>query len=433
VSEANPGAIRRLREAARDASFLTPGLADAALSSLAGFAASLYAVRSLDSPGLGAYSLYLAAYVVGALFAQQLLFLPSQIAALKTRPSDRPAILGPTLRAGAVLSAFVAPVVASAGLIVSGHVSSSTLVALGAGAAALTVVTPMQDHVRSTLYLAGEHVRAALVSAAQLVFTCLGLGILYVLGTADAWVPFGALAIGTAASGLIGLAVTTFPPSGSFTVPPARSLMRTGRTLLPAALIQEATVFFAAATLASVASAAALGSAEAARIVSRPVQALSLGVSRSLAPRLMEAGESRSSTQAWRAARFYTAAIAAAGLLYLALAGWSYPLSPFEEVVPAAYEEEGLVALFLVATLAGAIIQIPRGVLLGANKGSELLVITIFTSVTRLGAVALLALSIEAYALPVAHLLSLLLGGGLGLRATLRLFERTDQGGSGQA
>jgi hypothetical protein len=147
----------------------------------------------------------------------------------------------------------------------------------------------------------------------------------------------------------------------------------------------------------------------------------------------MEAGEVRSSAHAWGAARLYIAAMVGAGVAYLAIAGWAYPLSPFEALVPAAYVEEGLAALFLVATLAGAITQIPRGVLLGAGKGTSLLGITIATSVVRIGAVAVLAISLQAYALPLAHLMSLLLGGGLSVRATQRLFDRTDQDGSGQA
>ena len=421
---ASTGAVRRLREALRGAVFLSPGLADAAFSSLAGFASSLYAVRTLDGPSLGAYSLYLAAYVLGSLFAQHLLFLPSQIAAVRASPRDRSAILRPTLLPGAAISLLVAPIVAAAGLVVSDDVSTSTLVALAAGAIALTVVTPLQDHVRSTLYLTGEHQRAALVSASQLVLTLGALGVLHLSGIPDAWVPLGALAAGTAGSGAFGLALTIFPPAGSFEVPPPRELMRTGMSLLPAALVQEATIFASAAVLASFASAAALGAAEAARIVARPVQAFSLGISRSLAPRLMEAGERRSRSQARRGGGLYVIAIGVAGLVYLAGAGWAYPLSPFVEVVPAAYEEEGLVALFIVAAIAGAIAQLPRGVLLGANRGPELLVITVLASGCRVAAVALLAVTLEAYALPVAHLLSLVITGGLGLRATARLLDK---------
>ena len=433
MSEPRAGALRGLRRAVGNASFLTPGLFDAALSSLAGFLASLFAVRSLEGPALGAYALYLAAYVVGSLFAQQLLYLPSQIAALKAERAARPAILGQTLRPGLARSGAVAPLVAVSGLVVANDVDVATLIALGTGAAALAVVTPAQDHVRSTLYLAGEHNRAALMSGAQLVFTAVALGVIHAAGAPDAWVPFSALAVGTAGSGLLGLAITPFPPEGALVLPPTRSLMRSGLTLLPAALIQEATVFASAAILASVSS-AALGSAEAARIVSRPVQAFSLGVSRSLAPRLMEAGESRSPAPARRTAAMYAGAVALTGGLYLAAAGWSYPESPFVEVVPVAYADEGLVALFLVATIAGAISQIPRGVLLGANRGAELLGITAVASVTRLAAVVLLAVALDAYALPVAHLLSLTFAGGLGLLAVRRLFEdEPDQDGRGQA
>jgi hypothetical protein len=194
--------------------------------------------------------------------------------------------------------------------------------------------------------------------------------------------------------------------------------------LLPAALIQEAAIFASAATLASLASAAALGSAEAARIVARPVQAFSLGVSRVLAPPLMEAGQARSRSVAALTARRYVAALGSAGLLYLAITGWPHPLNPFEAIAPAAYAEEGLAALFIVATLAGAIAQIPRGILLGASEGKAVLAITAVASASRLVVVALLAASIGAYALPVAQLGTAALSGALGVRTTRRLLGR---------
>jgi hypothetical protein len=404
--------------------FLSPGLADAALSSLAGFAASLYAVRSLDGPALGAYSLYLSAAVVGALFAQHLLFLPSQIAALTAPRADRGGILGPTLWRGGVLSAVVAPLVAASGLMLGDDVASADLVALGCGAAMLTVAMPLQDHVRSTLHLCGEHTRAAVVSGAQLACTAGALGMLIVADVAEAWVPFSALVAGTAASGLAGLWLARLASAPAIDLPPARSLMKTGMALLPAALIQEMTVFGASALLASLTSAAALGSAEAARVVARPVQAFSLGISRTLAPRLMEAGETRSRSSARRTAGLYAAATGLVGLLYLAVVGWPHPLNPFEAIAPVAYEEQGLVALVIVATLAGAITQIPRGVLLGAGSGRQLLAIAAVAAAVRLALVALLAATLEAYALPVALLLSLGISGGLGLRGAVRRLDR---------
>jgi hypothetical protein len=106
------------------------------------------------------------------------------------------------------------------------------------------------------------------------------------------------------------------------------------------------------------------------------------------------------------------------------VAGWPHPLNPLEALAPAAYIEEELVAIVLVATLAGAITQIPRGVLLGAARGQEILMITVAASAVRIAAVVLLAASIGAYALPVAQLVSAGLAGGLGLRATLRRLDR---------
>ena len=322
------------------------------------------------------------------------------------------------------MSTLVAPFAASAGLLLGDQVPTATLIPLGAGAAILTVIAPAQDHVRSTLHLSGEHQRATMVSASQLVFTCVALGALDLSGAPQAWVPLSALAMGGAGSAAVGLKLTSFTTTEAFDLPPVRDLIRVGRTLLPAALIQEATILVASATLASLVSAAALGSAEAARIVARPVQAFSLGISRTLAPRLMEAGEIRSRSRAGRIASLYAAAIAGGGIVYLALAGWSYGHSPFVAVAPAAYEESGLAALFLIAALTGAIAQIPRGVLLGASQGKQILVITAVASASRIAIVAVMAVSMGAFALPAAQLISLALVGGLGLRASRRILDR---------
>jgi O-antigen/teichoic acid export membrane protein len=248
---------------------------------------------------------------------------------------------------------------------------------------------------------------------------------MYVAGIGDAWIPFGATAIGLAASMAVGLAsageLSDDEPLASSST---RALVRVGRPLLPAALVQEATVFAGSAILVGLTSAATLGTAEAARIVSRPVQAFSLGISRSLAPRLMESGQSRSPEVAKSAAGLYAVAIAIAGLGYMAVAGWAYPHSPMVRLLPAAYEAQGLVALFLLATSLGAIAQIPRAILLGAGEGRTILAITTATSAVRLTAVALLAGMFGAYAPPAAQLLSLNVTGWAETRAAMQLMKR---------
>ena len=404
---------------------LGPGVLDAGLSSLAGFAASLYAVRFLEGPELGAFALYLSASLVGGLIPQQLVYLPAQIAALAVPPAHRSSILSPTLRWGGGLSVAVLPFVVLSGVLVSGEVEAPALVGLGVGAAVLTLVLPMQDHVRSTLYLAERPERAAMLSTCQLAVTVIALFGLHFAGTPAYWIPFGALSLGGAVSFVFGLVLAPerAVANDGIDVSPRR-LFHTGRPLLPAALLQEATVFASGALLVGLTSAATLGTAEAARVVSRPVQALSLGISRSLAPRLMEAGRARSGEGARSAGGLYVIVVGAAGLAYLAVAGWSYPLSPFVEAVPEAYVRDGLVAAFVAATVLGAIAQIPRGILLGASEGTTILLITAGASLVRLAGVLLLAGAVGAYALPLAHLASLAVGGVWGVSATRSLLNR---------
>ena len=405
---------------------LGSGVLDAGLSSLAGFAASLYAVRFLDAPELGAFALYLSASVVASLVPQHLLFLPAQIRALELPAASRTAILRSTLLRGAGLAVLVGPLVAGAGLIAGSHVTSNSLLALASGAVVLTALTPMQDHVRSTLYLAERARRPAIMSALQMTATVSLLSLLHVLNVSPAWVPFTALGVGTAASLALGLLLASPPSHGPGLEVTTLALIRVGRPLLPAALIQEATVFAANAILVALTSAATLGTAEAARVVSRPVQTLSLGISRSLAPRLMESGQARSVEAAKIAVTLYVAVIGAAGLAYLVVAGWSYPHSPFVALLPAAYEKDGLVAVFLLATTLGAIAQVPRGILLGASQGRTILLITAFATLVRLGAVALLATALGAYALPSAQVAGLVVTGWLGARAALSLLKRPE-------
>ena len=350
----------------------------------------------------------------------------AQVAALELPAALRSTVLASSLLRGLGLSALVTPFVALAGLIAGGQVGAEVLrIALALGAVVLPALTPMQDHVRSVLYLCDRPQLGALVSACQLAVTIPALILLHLAAINEAWVPLSATAIGMGVSMVLGLIVagkirSAEPAPRSST----RELMRVGRPLLPAALVQEATVFAASATLVALTSAATLGTAEAARIVSRPVQAFSLGIARSLAPRLMESGQSRSPEVAKRAAEVYAIAIAVAAVICLAVAGWSFPHSPMVRLLPAAYKSKGLVTLFLVATSLGAIAQIPRGILLGAGEGRTILAITTMTSAVRLGGIALLAGALGAYALPSAQLASLVVTGWAGTRAVAQLMKR---------
>ena len=161
-------AARRSAAAARSRAALGAGVLDSGFASLAGFVGALYAARVLDGATLGVYALYLSAFMVASLVPQQLLFSPSHVNAVGAERSDRLAILPRMLRTGALLALAGAVLVLPAGWIAAGEVDARAIALLGATAAALTVVSPLQDYLRSTLHLAGRSRLAAALSAVQL-------------------------------------------------------------------------------------------------------------------------------------------------------------------------------------------------------------------------------------------------------------------------
>jgi O-antigen/teichoic acid export membrane protein len=401
---------------------LGPGLLDAAFSSLGGFATSVYAARYLGSDALGAYALYFSAYTVASLVPQHLVFFPAQLASLSYPRLGRLSIIFSILLRGVIVSSAVAVPVSVSGLIVAHQVPAATLLALALTAAGAVVVSSLQDHVRASFHLAGESRCAAGIAAVYALATLTVIAGAMLTGIPPAWVPFGALVVANACSACFGLLLAANTDFPRIDLPPMRELLRTGKTLLPIAALTEGTTFVSGVIVALLASAAALGHAEAARTVMRPITVVGLGLDRQLAPRLMEAGQLRDATFAWRTARKYLAAIIACGLLLLlagGIPGWGNPL---QRLIPAAFDPRWLVAVVAVATTLSAISLMPRRILLGAGEHRSVLGIAAIVAATRLLIVAMVATSAGAYAMPLGVLGASALGGVLVVRRTQQLF-----------
>jgi len=87
-------------------------------------------------------------------------------------------------------------------------------------------------------------------------------------------------------------------------------LMRSGRWLLAIEAITAGATFLASVIVTRLDDPAALGYAEAARIVGQPIFVLAVGLSAVLNPRAMEAGAGRDRAAARRVARPYTVLLA---------------------------------------------------------------------------------------------------------------------------
>ena len=399
------------------------GVVDAAFASLATFTAALFAVRSLDIETLGLYAFFYAAYRVAAVIPRQLLFVPAEIESVAVDASARLGVFRQLSRlaVGPVLLSAVA-VIGTAVLLVPGKLES-TIAPLAVTAIAASVTTPFQEHLRRAFHLAGLSQRAGVVSVANFAVTLGVIVLALAIAVPVVWIPIGSLALAYALSGSLGalMASRAGPTNWSkrFNV---GDLVGAARPLLFAGLAPIATGFLVALLVVRFAGLEALGSAEAARIVARPVFVLAAGVAAALRPRAMEAAHRRSVLEAHSVSRRYALIVGGATLIYLGLVGFSGPWNPVEWLLPAAYLVPGLVALTVVATGVDGLALPYRFQLLGARRGAGYAKVEAAGNLVRtlFGAASAV---LKAYAIPLG-LLALALSRVVGYQLKLRgLYE----------
>ncbi|HUP18959.1 MAG TPA: hypothetical protein VM778_03290 [Gemmatimonadota bacterium] len=401
------------------------GLVDASLASLATFVVGVYAVRALDPAVLGAYALvYQAIFLVGIVPAQ-LVFLPVEIAVIARPLASRTRYLARSIRVGL-------PIALAAGLatviwipVAPAGVPDSVVWPLTASGIAAAALSPVQDHARRILHAGGRSWTAAIVSTVQLGTVVAALAVFSARGVDAAWLPFGALALANLASLLVAAAGahlrTERDPVGldlRFA-----QLALGGRWLLGGGLLSPASGFAAAAVVSQLAGAAALGYAEAARVVAQPVWVLAVGLSSVFGPRSMEAALHRRRWKALGLRRIYIFSVLVVGAINVAWLGAAWALNPLAWLMPAAYVVPGLVAASIAAQSLGATMFPYRSELLGGRRESS------FTRVEGIGAVARVAasvsaLSIHAFAIPLGNLVVAVVRW-IGFRNALERMYRT--------
>lgn len=382
------------------------GLLDSAMASLATFVVGLYTVRLLDPVSLGAYALFFSAFSTLMMVSARLVFLPAEIFATQRPPRERLGVLTRSLRLGmvpAVGSGLVVPAVA---LVVPAEVRAEVTYELLLTATLCTMVSPVQDHIRKMLHIGGRSWAATVVSGVQLGAVASALPILSALNVPAPWQPFGALGAATALSSVVGLALWfRFRESRSEGQMSARGLLRSGRWLLIGGLAPNLSGFGAASLVAHLASAQALGYAEGARVLARPIQVLALGFTSVVGPRLMRAGAERDAAASRRWGRLYAALVGFCGVVYLLIAGLEWAGNPFVLLVPNAYAVTGLAATSIVVQVldrvagAGATLQLH-----GATRERAVGIVQTISSLGRILG-GLTAPLTGAFAIPLGYFL----------------------------
>jgi O-antigen/teichoic acid export membrane protein len=346
------------------------GLVDAAASSLATFVAGLFAARVLDPASLGVYALFFSGFMLAFAVPDHVVFQPAEVATLRHEPRRRLLALPRVASVGMALSLASATVGVLICVAVAPDVDPDIVVPLAVTSWCAAVVWPLQDHVRQMLHMADRSVVAAAMSMVNAVVVTGALGASLLLPVDVAWVPFSAIALGNVASLAVGLWAWWSVARGD--AEPVhlsmRSVLRAGRYYLASGTAPIGATFVVSIIVTRLAGSAALGYAEAARVVAQPVAVIGVGLTATIGPRLLEAGAARDRDRARHLTSVFLLIVTGSGLLAIALVGWAWPLNPMLWLLPQAYVVPWLVTVTIVANVLAKAPNPYRVLLLGANR-----------------------------------------------------------------
>ncbi len=396
------------------------GVIDAGLSSLATFAIGLYAARALEPAELGAYGLVLTAFLLATRFPAQLIFKPTEIVAVSIPQSTRLELLGRSLWLGWAPALVAAIGVSLWTLVAPPAIPAHVVVALTVSGVIATFVSPIQDHVRHMLHLGGVSWAAAAVSGVQCGSAVVAIWLLPRSNVPIWWVPFGALAIANIASLTLGLGVAWhhFADGADRPTLEFRGLVHSGRWLLLVALLPTGAAFASAALVVHFAGAAAMGFAEAGRILGQPPWVLSMGLAAVLAPHSIRAGQARNLEAARRVSRLFAALMLLVGLPYLAFVAVAWSWSPVPRLIPNAYHIEGLVFMNVIGNILIGMDWPYRSELIGAGRAASLARVEATANAIRT-TIGATAGQIGAFAIPMGYV-ALAVVRSMGYRVALR-------------
>jgi hypothetical protein len=410
---------------------LSAGQIDSALASIATFAAGVYAVSEFDATLLGAYVVTFTAWNVARTLASEMVFVPSEVVAIG-RSDGGITVLDSSLWRGTLVSLMGALGVMASIFLILGEVDRSAAIALTVTGAAVTILAPLHEHWRRMFHIADSSWRAAAVSAVHVFVTVVGLLVLPRL-VPPAWIPFGVLAVGFFVSTLLAVVLTAaVRPDGAnrFGHPSWLELTRIGRWLLVAQVSVVVSDFLLVLIARAIIGGEMVGYAEGARVVARPIQILGLGLAAVLGPRSLRFAIEGDDAKARKTRRTLWTLTSLAAVIYLPLVGFDWALNPLPDLVPTAYEIDGLVA----ATIIGSTLlnlSLPWWYeALGGRRQFQIAISEVTGSVLKV-ATGFLAASLQAFVFPIAWAVGWLARGtGLGL-ISRSVFQPVEQVGDG--
>jgi hypothetical protein len=407
---------------------LPAGLVDVALCSLANFTVGVYAARTLDAAQLGLWGLVFSAYLLAVVVPTELAFVPLEARLVRLPLDQQLRSATRTLWVGALPAVPAAVLAMALAAALTADAPATTAGRLAVASVPLCIASPMQDHLRRLMHQGGWSAGAALTAAIQLGAVTTFLVVLH-RSALDALfvapVALGAANVTSLAAGVVLTRRRAGP--GPVEALGSRMVARVGGWLLGAGVTDRVSQFACVALLSTWSGSVAVGRFEAARVASQPVLVLALGVLSVFRRPLMAAAQTGDRDLAGRYRRGFGFLVAAAGLGYVAVAGFSWSLNPVSALTPPAFERAGFLAAVIGATALTATLMAPTTELVGSGRVSTYARAVLAGAVVLVAAcVASLALGADVFAWPLAlSARALLFGALLGRGVTLLYRDRS--------
>jgi O-antigen/teichoic acid export membrane protein len=316
------------------------GLADASGGAGATFLLSITAARVLSVESFGRFALAFTALVMVSSLTAEFVYTPLELDIIrKYKQNDRLRQFFSATRRGGLPSSFLA-VLAGMFALAGGVPQADSGPTLWLAISLATFLSVAQDHMRRFAHLAGSSYIAAIISSIQIV--SIGTVLLYV-NLEPPFVMtklFLCLSLANLVSCIAAIAIiAAHRPGRSDWVPPGyKAWLGVGAPLALAGAIPVSAAYVSSALLSMVAGPAALGIAEGARLVARPVSLLGTGLASVVSPAVVELVSSGKTSRFNRLAQISTTIVASAGIGW-GLLIWIPPVGGFLEIfVPVAYQ-----------------------------------------------------------------------------------------------
>jgi O-antigen/teichoic acid export membrane protein len=378
------------------------GIADIASAAIATFMVGVFAVKVLVPDSLGVYAVFFAALIVANQAPGLMLLQPVEVYAVGLPVGDRLGVIGTSLRLALLAPVSACLVALAVSVFVSSLASQSEIVAYAVTFVLAASIAPAQEHLRRMLHIANRSWNAAVASAAQVPAVAGSLIAMNLLDIPSAWIPFGALACGHLAALVVGYGfVRANSALDTANRLPLRGLLHTGRWLLAGGLAPPIGGVVVGILVGRLASPSAVGFAEAARIVGRPLLVFATGLFAVMGPRAMAAGVRRDRASAHRDGAaittiLFVVAVAHTGIVLVG------PVSRSLGVwLPTAYEITGLILVVVLANLALSLGWAWRFELIGQGREAQVARTDIAASLVMI-AVGFTATHLEAFTIPTA-------------------------------